>query len=172
MTLAFSNGFAMHLARSRSLFLLAFIACALVIGALMYLEHSARLVPCPLCVVQQVLVSAFGLIALVAFIQAPGTVGWRIYSSLMLFCAMLGASAAGRQVWLQSLPVDNVDCIVTPDNFLGVMPFFKLIAQMFDGEVDCLEVTWSLFGMSLPEWSLLAFAGMIVFAVYQVCQRD
>ncbi|MDB5981961.1 MAG: disulfide bond formation protein DsbB [Pseudomonas sp.] len=162
----------MHLARSRSLFLLAFIACALVIGAVVYLEHSARLAPCPLCMVQRALVSAFGLIALAAFIQAPRKIGWRVYSSLMLFCAMVGASAAGRQVWLQSIPANGAACMSTADNPFEAMPFFKLVAQMFDGEVDCLEVTWTLFGMSLPEWSLLAFAGMIVFALYQLCQRD
>lgn len=162
----------MHLARSRSLFLLAFIACALVTCAVVYLERSARLAPCPLCMVQRALVSVFGLIALAAFIQAPRKVGWRIYSSLMLFCAMAGASAAGRQVWLQSNPADGAACVATSDNLFEVMTFFKIIAQMFDGEVDCLEVTWTLFGMSLPEWSLLAFVGMIVFAIYQLCQRD
>jgi disulfide bond formation protein DsbB len=162
----------MYLARSRPLFLLVFIACALVIGAVVYLEYSARLAPCPLCRVQRGLVSAFGLIALAAFIQAPRKVGWRIYSSLLLVCALVGASAAGRQVWLQSGPAYGTACLSTPDTLIEAMPFLKLIARMFNGEVDCLEVTWTLLGMSLPEWSLLAFAGMTGFALYQLCQRD
>lgn len=162
----------MYLARSRSLFLLAFIACALMIGTVVYLEYSARLVPCPLCQVQRVLMSAFGLIALAAFIQAPRKVGWRIYSSLLLVCALIGASAAGRQVWLQSGPADGAACVSSADGLMEAMPFLKILARMFNGEVDCLEVTWTLLGMSLPEWSLLAFAGMIGFALYQLCQRD
>lgn len=162
----------MYLARSRPLFLLAFIACASVIGAAAYLEYSATLTPCPLCLVQRGLMSVFGLIALAAFIQAPRKVGWRIYSSLLLVCALAGASAAGRQVWLQSGPAEGIACVSTPDTLIEAMPFFKIIAGMFNGEVDCLEVTWTLLGMSLPEWSLLAFAGMIGFAVYQLCQHD
>ncbi|MDB6143431.1 MAG: disulfide bond formation protein DsbB [Pseudomonas sp.] len=163
----------MHLARSRSLFFLAFIACALVIAGVVYLEHSARLAPCPLCVVQRALVIAFGLISLAAFIQAPRKIGWRIYSLLILLCAVAGAASAGRQVWLQSVPVDDFTaCVYSPDYYLDLISFFKVVAQVFDGEADCIEVTWTLFGMSLPEWSLLAFAGMIVFAAYQLLQRD
>jgi disulfide bond formation protein DsbB len=163
----------MYLARSRPLFLLAFIACALVIGAVMYLEYIVRLAPCPLCIVQRALVIAFGLISLAAFIQAPHKVGWRIYSSLILLCALAGAAAAGRQVWLQGVPVDEFTaCVYSPDHYLDLLSLFSVIAQVFDGETDCIEVTWTLLGMSLPEWSLLAFAGMIGFALYQLCQRD
>ena len=30
----------------------------------------------------------------------------------------------------------------------------------------CAEVTWTLFGISLPEWSLLAFVGLAMIALY------
>ncbi|MDB6051342.1 MAG: dsbB, partial [Pseudomonas sp.] len=63
-------------------------------------------------------------------------------------------------------------CVYSPAYYLDLISFFKVVAQVFDGEADCIEVTWTLFGMSLPEWSLLAFAGMIVFAAYQLLQRD
>jgi disulfide bond formation protein DsbB len=32
-------------------------------------------------------------------------------------------------------------------------------------------VTWTLFGLSVPEWSLLAFIGMILFALFQLLRR-
>ena len=39
------------------------------------------------------------------------------------------------------------------------------------GSADCAEVNWTLLGMSIPEWSLLAFAGMVLFAGYQLLRR-
>lgn len=163
----------MHLARSRSLFFLAFVACALVICAALYLEHGVGLVPCPLCIVQRVFVIAFGIICLVAFLHAPGKNGWRVYSLLTLLCALAGAGTAGRQVWLQTAPAQDLSsCLPSMDYLFETMPFTQVIARVFDGTADCAEINWTLFGMSVPEWSLLAFAGMILFAAYQLFQRD
>ncbi|MNM95911.1 disulfide bond formation protein B [compost metagenome] len=50
-------------------------------------------------------------------------------------------------------------------------PFLDILKTMLHGTADCAEVTWTLFGMSIPEWSLLAFAGCILFALYQLLRR-
>ncbi|MGV8919370.1 MAG: disulfide bond formation protein B [Pseudomonas sp.] len=163
----------MHLARSRSLFFLAFIACALIMGAVIYLEHGVGLVPCPLCIVQRIFVIAFGLISLAAFLHGPGKTGWRIYSALILICALAGAGTAGRQVWLQTDPAQDLSsCMAGLQYLLQAMPFNKVVSLLFDGTADCAVVNWTLFGMSVTEWSLLAFAGLILLATYQLVQRD
>jgi disulfide bond formation protein DsbB len=173
MAFAFCYGFVMSLARSRSLFLLAFFACVFVICAALYLEYGVGLAPCPLCIVQRAFVIAFGVICLIAFFHAPGKTGWRIYSLLILLCALAGAAAAGRQVWLQSVPMDDfTSCMHTPGSVLAAMPLTQILAQVFNGIAGCTEINWSLFGMSIAEWSLLAFAGMILFAAYHLFQRD
>ncbi|WP_397450536.1 disulfide bond formation protein B [Pseudomonas sp. NA-150] len=163
----------MHLAHSRSLFFLAFIACALIMGGVFYLEYGVGLEPCPLCIVQRVFMIAFGLISLAAFLHAPGKIGWRIYSALILLCALAGAGTAGRQVWLQTAPAqDPASCLPGLGYLLQTMPFTKVVSLLFDGTADCIEINWTLFGMSIPEWSLLAFAGLILLAAYQLLQRD
>ncbi|WP_240997216.1 disulfide bond formation protein B [Pseudomonas viridiflava] len=43
----------MHLARTRSLFFLAFLTCALLIAAVPYLQHAFGLEPCLLCLSQR-----------------------------------------------------------------------------------------------------------------------
>ncbi len=42
---------------------------------------------------------------------------------------------------------------------------------MLHGSADCAKVTWTLFGISIPEWSLLAFIGMILFSLYLLLRR-
>ena len=32
----------------------------------------------------------------------------------------------------------------------------------FKGTVDCVEINWTLFDLSIPEWSLLFFIAMLI----------
>ena len=143
----------MSLARSRSLFLIAFIGCLGLMGIALYLEHVVGLEPCPLCIVQRVCVMAFGLICLAAFVHNPAVLGRRVYALLALLAAGTGAATAGRQVWLQSLPPDQLPatCMaMSMDYIMDYLPLQDMIRVMFTGTADCAEVTWTLLGMSLP----------------------
>ncbi|MCY1540623.1 Disulfide bond formation protein B [compost metagenome] len=162
----------MSLASPRSLFLFAFLACVAIMGGALYLEHALGLEPCPLCIVQRVFVIAFGIVCLVAAMHGPERVGRRVYAALALLFAAGGAASAGRQVWLQSVPADQLPaCLPSLDYMMEALPFQDIVKLMLHGTADCAEVTWTLFGMSIPEWSLLAFAGCILFALYQLLRR-
>ena len=157
----------MHLARTRVLFFLAFIACALSLGAVLWLQHAFNLDPCLFCRWQRVLLAIAGLICLTAAVHGPSVRGWRGYALGLLLAALLGAGVAGAQVWLQTS---------SPEQFLSVtnalersLDDLSLHAwgDLFHGESRlCAEINWSLFGISLPEWSLLLFTGLILLALY------
>ncbi|BAU77178.1 disulfide bond formation protein B [Metapseudomonas furukawaii] len=162
----------MSLASPRQLFLLAFLACVAVMGGALYLEHALGLEPCPLCIVQRVFIVAFGLVCLVAALHGPATIGRRVYAVLALLFSGLGAAAAGRQIWLQNIPADQLPaCLPSFDYMIEAWPVLQILTTMLHGTADCAEVTWTLFGMSIPEWSLLAFAGCILFSLYQLLRR-
>ncbi|MCO6055860.1 disulfide bond formation protein B [Pseudomonas sp. MOB-449] len=162
----------MSLASPRSLFLLAFLACVAVMGGALYLEHALGLEPCPLCIVQRIFIIGFGIICLIAALHGPERMGRRIYAALALLFAVGGAATAGRQVWLQSVPADQLPaCLPSLDYIMEALPFQDIVKLMLHGTADCAEVTWTLFGMSIPEWSLLAFAGCILFSLYQLLRR-
>ncbi|RJG12967.1 disulfide bond formation protein B [Pseudomonas cavernicola] len=163
----------MPLASPRSLFLLAFLACVALMGGALYLEHVLGLEPCPLCMVQRVFVIAFGLACLLAALHAPARGGRRVYSAVALLMAAGGAASAGRQVWLQNVPAEQLPACLPGLDFMmeSGWPILKIIGTVLHGTADCAEVSWTLFGMSIPEWSLLAFAGMLLFAVFQLLRR-
>ena len=157
----------MHLPRTRSLFLLAFFACALIVGTTAYLEDIVGSVPCPLCLAQRVLLLGCAGVCLLAALHSPRVLGWRVYSGILLFLSSMGAVLAGRQVWLQATPPENpTACLLNLQYLLDTQPWLKVLAMILTGSAGCSEITWSLFGISLPEWSLLAFAGLCLFALY------
>ncbi|ACO80861.1 disulfide bond formation protein [Azotobacter vinelandii CA] len=162
----------MNLASPRSLFLLAFLGCVALLGGALYLEHGVGLEPCPLCIVQRIFVILFGLICLVAALHGPALAGQRLYAGFALLAALGGAATAGRQVWLQNIPPEQLpSCLPSLEYMLEALPFQEIVRQVLHGTADCAEVGWTLFGMSLPEWSLLAFVAMLLFALLQLLRR-
>ncbi|WP_263143930.1 disulfide bond formation protein B [Pseudomonas sp. RIT-PI-AD] len=162
----------MPLASPRSLFLLAFLGSVAIMAGALYLEHVVGLAPCPLCILQRIFVILFGVFGLLGFLHNPATIGRRVYAALMLFSAAGGGATAGRQIWLQNVPADQLPaCLPSLEYMMDALPFQEIIGLVLHGSADCVEVTWTLFGMSLPEWALLAFVGMMLFSLYQLLRR-
>lgn len=158
----------MHPARTRFLFCLAFIACATSVGAAVYLQFTYNLTPCLLCHVQRALLLACALICLTAAVHGPTTLRtWHRYALALLVVALLGAGVAGAHIGSQTSPPEQLALAVT-----HVKEGFSLLARPAWGGIlehallSCAEINWSLFGISLPEWSLLAFVGAILLALY------
>ncbi|MCG8908625.1 disulfide bond formation protein B [Pseudomonas nitroreducens] len=159
----------MNLASPRSLFFLAFLACVAMLGTGFYLQYMVGLEPCPLCILQRIFFAGCGLFSLIAALHGRAP---RVYSVLILLSALAGAGTAGRQVWLQTLPPDQLpSCLPPLEYMMESMPYADIIWTMFHGSADCAEVSWTLLGLSIPEWSLLAFIGFALFAIVQFFRR-
>jgi len=154
---------------ARIVFILGFTFCLGLMLVALYLEHFKGLIPCPLCFVQRGFFILAGIVCLVAALHDPAALGRRIYAGLLLLFAALGAASAGRQIWLQSLPPDQLAACLPPLDFmLQVMPFTEVLAKVLHGTADCAEVSWTLAGLSIADWSLLAFCALILLALYQL----
>lgn len=163
----------MNLASPRSLFFLAFIGCVLMMAAALYLEHVVGLAPCPLCIVQRICVIGFGLVCLVAAIHDPRKVGRRVYSVIALLFVLAGGATAIRQIWLQTIPADQLpSCLPSLEYMMDALPFQDIARLVLHGTAECAEVSWTLIGLSIPEWTLLAFIAMAIFCVLQLLRRD
>jgi len=85
-------------------------------------------------------------------------------AALLAFASTLGGIVtAGRQVWLQHLPADEVPaCGPGLIFWMENMPWLKTLELLFKGDGNCAEVNWRFLGLSIAEWSLAWF---VVFAL-------
>ena len=154
------SGLALGLSR-RAVNLLGFAACALLAAFAYYLQFYEGLEPCPLCIFQRVAMIALGGVFLVAALHNPSGAGGRVYGVLIALVAAIGAGVAGRHVWLQSLPPDQVPaCGAGLDYMLETFPLTEAIRMVLRGTGDCAESVWSFLGLSIPAWTLIWFVAM------------
>ena len=134
-----------------------FLICAGMMAFALYAEHVLYLMPCPLCVLQRIAVIALGIIFLVAALHHPAGNGRWVYSGLLSIAAIFGLVVAGRHTWMQHLPADKVPaCGPGLGYMLETLPFSEVLSKVFTGAGECAEVKWSLLGLSMPEWVLIA----------------
>ncbi|VVN73767.1 disulfide bond formation protein B [Pseudomonas fluorescens] len=161
----------MFLARSRSLFLMAFTAGALALGASLYLEYAVGLEPCSLCTVQRFFLVLLTAICLIAAVHGPSRTGCYLYWLLSLLSSLGGMLTAWRHVLLQNSPQERWQgCSPGLEYLLGNMSWSGALKRVFQGTAECTRISWTLFDMSIPEWSLLFFVGMICLGIFQLLQ--
>lgn len=119
---------------------------------------------------QRALMLACAVICLTAALHGPEVSARRWYAALLLLMALAGAVTAAEQVWLQTASMDDlVPVIASVERGLDTLSLHPHIDQVYTEINQCAEINWSLFGMSLPEWSLLAFSALSLFALWPLC---
>jgi disulfide bond formation protein DsbB len=69
---------------------------------------------------------------------------------------------------LQSDPLQLSACSANSGALYEDVPWLCRVTKMFSGDADCAEISWTLFDLSLPEWSLLLFMAMTILGIYQL----
>ena len=79
---------------------------------------------------------------------------------------------AGRHVWLQSLPPDQVPaCGPSLEYMLDAFPLGKTLKMVFTGSGECAEVDWTFLGLAMPAWSLIFFIALGLGALWAGWKR-
>lgn len=150
-----------------------FLMTAVAMLVALWLQYDQHLEPCPLCIFQRVAMIATGVVAFAAFVHGPGRTGRRVYAVLTLLAITGGIVVAGRHVWLQHLPPDQVPaCGPGLQYWLDTFPLREVMMKVFRGTGECAVVDWTFLGLALPAWTLAAFIGLGGITVWQLLRRD
>ena len=149
-----------------------FGAVAAMSFAVFFLQGHLGLDPCPLCVVDRLLIIILGSIFFIALIHNPQLTGQRIYGALATLIATLGAAVCWRHIWLQNLPEALVpSCGPGLDYMLDTLPIAETLQILFTASGECADIQWGFMGLSIPEQTLLVFNGFLLLALIQLFRK-
>jgi disulfide bond formation protein DsbB len=142
------------------------VVCGGLLAFALYLQYVEHQDPCPLCILQRIAFIAMMIMFLIAAVHDPARRGAIAYSAMLVLIAGLGAAIAGRQVWLQHLPANQVPaCGPGLQYMLERFPLAQALQKILAGSGECAEAGWTFFGLTIAGWSLVWFVILGVFAV-------
>lgn len=143
-----------------------FIICAALLGYGYYLQFVMKLEPCPLCILQRVCLFGTGVLFLVAALHHP-LKRWaaHLYGGLICTVALAGLSIASRHVWLQHTPESQRPACGPGLEFLfNTFGPLGSLQRILKGSGECGAVDWTFIGFSIPEWTLVCFLVLTIYA--------
>lgn len=162
----------MTLPSPRQTNLIIFLGCTALILIALYMQHVMGLAPCYLCITQRVAIITVAAIGLLACLHNPGVVGRRCYGILVALGATAGSFFSGKQLWLQSLPEDQVPACGPPADYLfDAFPLQQAISMLLRGDGNCAKVQWTFLDISIPGWTMVAFIGLAAMGIWQAVRK-
>ena len=156
---------------SRCAFALLAVASLGLLAAGLVLGELAKLQPCHLCNLQRLIYLVLACFALCGVLLP----GWRrLWSFLVALAAGGGVVAAVQQSWMQYAPQLATECgfgdpTLTEQliNWLGVKWPAVFMVTGF-----CTNKEWVFLGLSLANWSGIAFLLLFAFALRLLLRRE
>jgi disulfide bond formation protein DsbB len=158
---------------NRTEFFLGFLTCSFMLAIAAYFQLVKQLMPCPLCISQRIVILITGLIFLAACLHNPkASNGNRYYAIAGAISALFGSAISARHVWLQNLPANEVpECSPGLSYIFENFPLAETIKLMLNGTGECADILWTLFGLSIPGWTFIAFLALAFLSLIQLKQK-
>lgn len=157
---------------------LLFAFCILMELAGLFMQHVMKLEPCPMCILQRYAFLLTGLAALVGALHThlgrPGKCALTVWWVLSLLFTLAGLGVASWQSWIQRFPPSISTCGPDAFDMLGVLPFTDILPMIFSGSGSCENIEWTLFGLSIANYALLAFLALAAWCIMGIvrARRD
>ena len=119
--------------------------------AIVVLEKMVGLEPCPLCMIDRVIVVVLGVLFLIAALHNPRALGQRLYAGLITLVSLTGVAVCARHIWLQNLPPEEVPtCAPGLDYMLEALPVSETLRLIFTTSGECAKIDWTFLGLTYP----------------------
>ena len=155
-----------HNISNRWLYLAGALFASGLMGFGLFLQYVKHQDPCPLCMVQRVIFIAILALFALAALHGPRRVGERVYALLVALLSLAGVAVASRHIWIQNLPKDQLPaCGPGLDYMLDTFPLSEVLKELMHGSGECAAKGWTFLSLGIPEWSLLCYLALGVWAV-------
>lgn len=142
-------------------YLLLAVGCIALVSAGLVIQEFDRLQPCPLCIFQRV------LYLLVAALALGGALLPRLrwlWLGLIGITAVGGMATALYQTWLQWVADPALECAYGDPNLIERLVDWlgMQYPPLFMATGFCSARDWTFLQLSMANWSVLCFAGVLV----------
>ncbi|WP_373818006.1 disulfide bond formation protein DsbB [Glaesserella sp.] len=146
-----------ELSLTRGAWLLLVISCAVLEGIALYFQHGMGLNPCVMCIYERIALLAILIAGLIGLL-APR------FAIIRWLALLLGLYGAGKGL---ALAVKHTDYQLNPApwnqcspfvEFPSTLPLNKWFPNLFEATGDCSQITWQMWGLSMPQWLIAIFA--------------
>jgi len=154
--------------KTKLVYIIASISCWLILALAMWIEYNYMLVPCPLCTLQRILFAISGALCVILLLYDK-----IIFQLGLLLSSLLGATIAGRQVWLQSFPADIPhSCSAGLLQLIHKYPLLDFIKVIFiNSSSECSHIDYTITGLSLAAWSLMIFIILSIISLSVIIRK-
>jgi protein dithiol:quinone oxidoreductase len=151
----------------RTGYFIGFIVSFAIVAYGLYIQQQYHLEPCPLCIFQRMAFLVMGTLFLLSALHNPAKLGRKIYGGLHLIAAAVGIGIAVRHVWIQANPEKVfAECGAGFDYIFETFPLKKALDLVFKGTGECSSIEWTMFGLTIPQLSLIAFIALAIYAIW------
>lgn len=135
-----------------------------LVGGGVLLATLKNLAACPLCILQRMLYLLLALEALLGLAMLRHRAGRLLAWLLVMLTAATGAFVAGYQTWLQRWAT-NTSCGADMAWWERLVQWAgKQVPVLFEASGLCSDPAWRFLSLSIAEWSLVIFAGLLLTA--------
>lgn len=152
-------------------FITALLVCVAMVTFGVILAQLLRLAACPLCILQRMLYLALALSAAMGLLVFNHPVWRKIAALLMTMSAATGVFVAGYQTYIQRFAQETV-CSSQATWWETFVDWAGEIAPLlFYASGLCSDPAWKFIGLSIAEWSLVAFSMLTLLSLQALLRR-
>ncbi|MDQ5921978.1 MAG: protein dithiol:quinone oxidoreductase [Pseudomonadota bacterium] len=129
-----------------------------------YAEFYLKFEPCPLCVVQRIIIIAIMLFAIIFSTHTPRIkLSTRIYGVIIAGLALFNIKVAAHHVWLINLPIEQqpLSCGMPLNILYQRVSLPNFLQTILQGDAECAKLTWTILGMQ-PPYAVIILCGTIL----------
>ncbi|GEM76354.1 disulfide bond formation protein DsbB [Vibrio sagamiensis] len=147
--------------KSRLSWLTLFLAIVFFEACALFFQHVMTLAPCVMCIYERVAMMSISGAALIGLIAPHNPILRWLALAAWGASAYKGLTLAMQHVEYQFNPSPFATCDLFV-SFPAWAPLNQWAPWMFEAYGDCAEVVWQFFGLSMPQWLVVIFAGNLI----------
>lgn len=143
----------------------------IAIGYAFYEEFILHIEPCPLCIVERIVILFITIISIILYFILSCPMIIRIGSGLIAALSIFNIKIAAHHLWLINLPpnLQPMTCGMPLNILYHKIPLHSFLYTILQGDAECIMVHWNIWGINAVLLVLLLsiifmlLSGIIIF---------